>query len=623
MLISMGERGSGLRFWAVAASAWALAGSCAGETPPSDLGPPDLSKISVFYPVDGLVRGRGLAATVNDTRATHVRIASHPTKGETIVPVQSDGSFAFSVIAISGDLLEISAATDDKATRRGEPVYLVVPPTPLPPPNFVCCGARQGRNGTCQDEDSAAAGNPCPDAATGITQCQVDRDCGAESGEILPFDESRITITSPSAEGRITISGTVLPDALITMENRGQSAVGGYKPTQRRQVRITDKNGNFVFDSVVARGDDELIFQVHDLLGFRSPEASMLVPDAEIAGVDVTGAFAYSPLTPGQIGTIAFLLQPYGVDGRGICPNTDEDPILCLSGGLTHKMVGIKNLDIDGEALAAVPTTTTAAEPYSRGLLGGSDPLAGPQDLVIALDMSANAAKIDSSTPPQRFEQVRDFVHGLRSRDSVALVTFGGTIEARTGLVGGDHAAVLAELQSLESAQAAGPANVFQGISFSAALLEDARTRRPGRIIVITLSDEPGTLQEATASFDAAFDKVSENPSSGFPGWTVDVLAVEIPGDDANVTLLSDIAAFTRGQFYNVLKFYRFTVGQTLAELRSTLSGSFILLYDLPIPVGIGKEGTIRFTAEVALPESERVQADYSGPLLIYHGIEN
>src|SRR5687768_5393137 len=176
MLFSMGERGSGLRFWVVAS----LATSCAGETPPNELPPPDLLKISVFYPVDGLVRGRALEGSISHPRVTHVRIASHPTKGETIVPVQMDGSFSFSVIAISDDLLEISAATDDKASERGEPVYLVVPPTPLPPPKFVCCGARDGRNGTCQDEDSARAGNPCPDAATGTTQCQVDRDCGVQ-----------------------------------------------------------------------------------------------------------------------------------------------------------------------------------------------------------------------------------------------------------------------------------------------------------------------------------------------------------------------------------------------------------------------------------------------------------
>src|SRR5688500_7871343 len=185
MFISMGERGSGLRFWALAAFGGALTGGCAGDTPPSELAAPDLLKISVFYPVDGLVRGRGLAGTINNPRATHVRIASHPTKGETITEVQEDGSFTFSVIAISDDLLEISATTDDQATERGEAVYLVVPPTPLPPPKFVCCGAREGRNGTCQDEDSARAGNPCPDAATGTTQCQVDRDCGVQSGELL------------------------------------------------------------------------------------------------------------------------------------------------------------------------------------------------------------------------------------------------------------------------------------------------------------------------------------------------------------------------------------------------------------------------------------------------------
>jgi hypothetical protein len=617
MFISMGERGRGLRFWALAAFQGAILGSCAGDTPASELEPPDLLKISVFYPVDGLVRGRGLAGTINSPRATHVRIASHPTKGETIVPVQMDGSFTFSVIAISDDLLEISAATDDKATERGEPVYLVVPPTPLPPPKYICCGARDGRNGTCQDEDSAAAGNPCPDAATGTEQCQTDRECGVQSGELIMLDVSRFQITPPDQEGRISVAGTVQANMLVTLENRGQSAVGGYKPTQRRQVRITDDSGNFVFDSVVARGDDELVFQLHDLLGFRSPEGSVLVPDAPVTGVDIVGAFAYETLTPEQRGPIAFLISPFGVDGRGICPDSTNNPILCLSGGLTYDMVNLLNVRIDTFDVQPTPSSTTAQRPHTRGLLGGDDPLAGPQDIVVVLDISSDTEMVD--TEPRRFDDLREFVRGLRSRDHVALVTYGSTIEAKTPLLPPEQrGTLLNEIDALKNVDAAGMATPFQAVSFAAELLAQARTRRPGRIVLVTLSEPAGNLDEATAEFDVAFDKVRPNPSLGFDGWKVDVVAVALDPSSETLTLLSDMAAFSAGEFYSVLTLN--SLNQTLADLRTALSGSFILLYDLLIPKDVGKQGTISFTAEILLPGSERVQSMYSGPLTITNG---
>ena len=617
MSISMGERGSGLRFWVVATLAGGLVASCAGETAPSDLSAPDLLKISVFYPVDGLVRGRGLEGTIDHPRVTHVRIASHPTKGETIVPVQADGSFSFSVIAISDDLLEISAATDEQATERGDPVYVVVPPTPLPPPKYLCCGATPGRNGTCQDEDSFEAGNPCPSAATGTAQCQTNRDCGAQSGELLPLDVDAFQISSPNAEGRISVAGTVLPGTLITLENRGQSAVGGYKPTARRQVRITDESGNFAFDSVGARGDDELVIQVHDILGFRSPEASMLVPDSEVAGLDVIGAFEYAPLTPEQVGPVAILLAPFGVDGRGICPNSGEAPILCLSGGLTHGMVNLRNVRIDQFDVTPTVTATSMQLPHTRGLLGGNDPLGGPQDIVVVLDMSSDAEMRDKETPPRRFDAVRDFVEGLRKRDHVALVTFGNSIEVMSDLSPPElRGQVLTAIDGLKDDDAGGASSVLEAIGFAADYLKQTRSRRPGRIVVITLGDQEGASMDAVDAFDAAFDKVRADPTLGFAGFTVDVVAVEIPtAPDSNVTLLSDIAAFSGGEFYNLLSLN--SLEQTLADLRTLLSGSFVLLYDMLIPQDVGKQGTISFTAEVILPGSEKVEATYSGPLTI------
>lgn len=598
-----------------------LLGSCVGDTPPSDLPAPDLSKISVFYPVDGLVRGRGLPGAVADPKATHVRIASHPTKGEVIVPVDADGAFEFSVIAISDDLLEISASLDETGKDRGAPVYIVVPPTPLPPPQYVCCGVTEQRMGTCQTEEAAKAEMACPDPATGISQCRNDRDCGVESGELLQLDVDRIQVTPPNADGRITVAGTVQPNALVTLENLGKQAVGGYVPTQRRLVRISDEVGNFTFESVVARGDDELILQVRDLLGFRTPTASILVPDSLVAGLDVIGAFAYAPLTPNETGPVAVLVAPFGVDGRTICPDSNEDPVLCLSGGLTYGMLNLQNVMIDSFSVTPTPTARGPQGEHNRGLVGGNDPLAGAQDVVVVLDMSADASKQDTEMPPRRFSLVRDFVSGLRSRDYVALVTFGtGGLEKHVTLDEDSQAPakkqeVLNKLNELETMESSGPATVFGAVETAAALLAAARTKRPGRIVVVTLNDEQGDPTQATAAFDLAFDQVRANPSQGFDGYTVDVVAVGIPAVGGNLTLLSDMAGFTGGEFYNIPSIN--SLNQTLADLRTLLSGSFILLYDMLIPEDVGKQGTISFTAEVTLPGSETVQASYSGPLRI------
>lgn len=621
MQISMGERGSGLKSWVVGGFGIALLHGCVGDTPPSDVPAPDLTKISVFYPVDGLVRGRGLAGAVTDPAVTHVRVASHPTKGETIVPVDADGGFEFQVIGISDDLLEISGALDDAGKERGDPVYIVVPPTPLPPPTYVCCGATETRKGTCQTEEAAEAEMACPDPATGITQCYDNRDCGVESGELLPLDTDRIQISPPDADGRISVAGTVQPTSLVTLENRGKEAVGGYIPTQRRLIRISDEAGNFTFDSVQARGDDELIIQVRDLLGFRTPEASILVPDAPVAGVDVIGAFAWAPLTPNQTGPVAVLVAPYGVDGRTICPDSTEDPVLCLSGGLTYDMLNLGNVMIDSFSVTPSPTPLGPQVEHNRGLVGGNDPLAGAQDVVVVLDMSAEAAKTDTEIPPRRFNLVRDFVSGLRSRDHVGLVTFGtdGVVTRvdvdQTDDLAAQRQLVMNALTQLAAVEPAGPSTVFEGITHAAADLTDAKTRRPGRIVVVTLSDEEGDPMEATDRFDATFDMVRPNPSLGFDGYVVDIVAVDVAAVGGNLTLLGDIAGFTGGEFYNVPSIN--SLNQTLADLRTLLSGSFVLLYDMLIPEDVGKQGTISFTAGVTLPGSETVQASYSGPLRI------
>jgi hypothetical protein len=597
-----------------------VASGCVGETPPSDIATPDILKISVFYPVDGLVRGRGLPGAISDRNATHVRVASHPTKGETIVPVGMDGSFDFSIIAISDDLIEIAAALDDSASERGNSVYIVVPPTPLPAPTFVCCGATETRMGTCQTLEEREMGAACRDAATGISMCNVDRDCGVEGGERLPLDESKIQITPPDVEGTITIAGTVQPSALVTIENRGQSGVGGYRPTQRRLVTITDEFGTFSFLNVAARGDDELVIQVHDLLGFRSPEASMLVPDSPLVGVDVIGVRAFESLQEEVPGPVAFLFSPYGMDGRGICPDSNDSPDICLSGGLTYDMVQLEvvtQVNDNGDVQAMIETSRTATRadiPYTRGLIG-EDPLGGPQDIYVVIDKSMDSN--DEDPNGDRFDYIASFVSGLRARDYVGLATYGGFVKLEVGLVQqAQRQAIRDRILALKNEDPRGTAVMFGGIAAAADELRAARTRRPGRIVVFTMTDEEGDLTEATAAFDIAFDLVRPNVNLGFDGITVDIVGVKIRLD-GNIALMTDMTAFTGGTFYNLLGDGAFArdegaYGPTLSELRTEMSGSFALLFDVTVPAGAGKVlDSLAFQARIALPGADPVRVTY------------
>jgi hypothetical protein len=175
---------------------------------------------------------------------------------------------------------------------------------------------------------------------------------------------------------------------------------------------------------------------------------------------------------------------------------------------------------------------------------------------------------------------------------------------------------VLAALDQLKTGDPGGEPRVLESIAYASRLLSETRTRRPGRIVAITLGDQPGSMEEVTEQFDMALDSIRADPTIGFSGWTVDVVAVEIPATlNANVDFFSDIAAFSGGEFFNVLSLN--SLHQSLADLRTVLSGSFILLYDMLIPKELGKQGTISFTAEVILPGSEKVEATYSGPLTI------
>jgi hypothetical protein len=611
-----------------AAGVWAAVwlAACSGKTPENDIPPPDADAVLVFYPAsDGLARGRGLPGTFPPS-VTHVLVQAHPTGTSSLQPVEADGSFQFAVIAISGDLLEIAGTTDDLGNVRGASLYVEVPASPLPAEDFVCCRAR----GTCQKLADAEAGRACPDPLTGATQCSIDEECGVDELEYLPIDLQRIQVGRPNELGRVDVSGIVTANALVLLENRGLNGIG--VPGQRfRSAQISSDVGAFSFQGLTARGDDELVLRVQDLNGYRTPAVSLLVPDAELAGLDILGAFAWEPLTNGQRGPVAVHLSPFGVDGKGICPDTDEAPEVCFSGGLTYAMVNVVKAQMrvgqETPELNPSPAPITPERPHNRGAEG--DVRSAAQDLVVVIDISKEAQDKDGKglAPPRRFEAAARFVEGLRQRDRVAVVSYAGNatreLVADPGRDSGlrtleQRGELAAAVRGLSGREFPTGSNLFAGIREAAAALRLARSRN-GRIVVLAGAAPGGMASDAVAEWSTALDAVQEDLSKGLPRITVDVVGLDIPSDAPNFGLIDDITRFTDGRYYTSSAF---GIEQTLTDVRSFLSGSFILLYDMDIPAGVGKSGTIDLELEVILG-SERARTTYTGPLRILNSSNN
>lgn len=614
----MGERGTRVQFGAFGAwSVGAVFAACTGTAPPNAIAPPDISKISVFYPLDGLVQGRGgEGAAPRDV--SHISISAYPTGTRTTRAIEPDGSFDFAIIAISDDVLEIAGATDVNGDVRGEPIYVRVPPRVPEPERFLCCGEPTG---TCQAESQAKRGTACPDRLTGARPCASVSDCRIENHEILPIDPSRIEVTSPDGDGLVTVRGTIMSQgALVRLENRGQSALGGRNPGFRRS-RISDASGAFEFRGVAARGDDELVVQILDLLGNRSPPLSILVPDSPLGGIDIVGAYSFRPLESGGVGTVAIRLHPYGIDGFGLCPNSNLDPILCFTGGLTHAMVQIDQAVFD-ENQNAQPVETLPsppALPHTRATEG--DPSSGPQNIVLVMDMSD--AKADAGIPPFRFDAARQFVRTLRDRDKVGIVSFGGDPgsmpreELPLSGSDGEWSAQLGKLAELAARPSKGSAMVFSAVGLAADMFDRAGAARPGRIVVIAAGDVAGP----TSTFDDAIVKVIPNPETGFQGYAVRALAIDLrrSANVNNVSLLRDMTVFAPGGAYVDLVSAA-ALEDALLDTAASLSGSYVLLYDMAGPRCPGKSRLrLRLTVQIPGPDGAALSAsnDYEGPLSI------
>ena len=74
----------------------------------------------------------------------------------------------------------------------------------------------------------------------------------------------------------------------------------------------------------------------------------MRVPDAELAGLDIVGVYAFEDLGGGELGPLILHLRPFGIDGRGMCPDREGPPApVCYTGGIDHSMVTITRQQIE------------------------------------------------------------------------------------------------------------------------------------------------------------------------------------------------------------------------------------------------------------------------------------
>jgi hypothetical protein len=542
---------------------------------PSDVAPGsiDPSLVTVFFPVElERVYGRGFAGA---TDAPYVYAAAHPSVSSEVPKVEDDGSFSFDLHAESGDLIELAPSPDIKAIARGAPLFIRVPePEHETKERHYCCMMTR----TCQPEFNIRYGIPCPEARNGVTRCDEEADCFHLANEVLPIDVRGIEVSPPDEEGQISIEGTVLPQSLVTIENRGLSGLGIGRASWKRTT-ISDLEGRFSLPELTARADDELVVQLRDLSNLRTPPAQVIVPDPIFSTLDVVSIEGWEPIVDGRPGVIAVRLALGGADGRGFCPDSGEAPATCYTGGLSHSMITSVDLRLSrgGASLAPRPAPIGENRPHAVGAQG--DLHDGPRDYVIAIDMSAGAGAIDPD-PPRRFAAARELVRRLRDRDRVGLVAVGG--DAREISIGPPEA-VLAELAVLQNEPLSGERDLFAAASRAAVHLKQAEGARPGNVVAVMTGDVPGSANQALEAAAAARESLGfrrvDVVTIGVGGGNLEAMRrLARNGDPAgDVIDLDSIALLDRAVY----------------DLAHQLVGSFILLYEVDLPEGIGKQDCV------------------------------
>jgi hypothetical protein len=608
-----------------AGAALTLAGfACVGKTPAGAVHAPDPTKITVFYPIDGTVYGRGEAGSIQGG-VMFVFISAYPTITQTSAPVNADGSFDFEIAALSDDILEIAGATDMTGMTRGDATYIRVPPLVLTPEEYVCCTSGL-TTGTCQAITDAMKHARCPDVQTGASKCVTEADCFKENQRTLPIDGKNVAISSPNAQGQVDIRGTPgagLAGYLIFLENRGKSGVGGAPSGLKARGKIITSEGKFQFNAIPARGDDEIVLEIRSLQGLRSPELSMLVPDAKLDSFDAIGGYALTPAQIGAHNNIALRLRPRGIDGFGICPDSTESPTLCFTGGLAHDMVTIDSVDYHCKGPAGLPTAKPALTggslpPLNRGTEG--DPLTEDKRIALVIDMSASAIANDPQS--DRLAAAQAFIRNMPAHDRLMVLSFGQgakkmdmvnllmknkqcAVSLATGSTTimttdttkvelaatnggpadlGDRSAALAAIDTMRTRSVMGQdPDLFPAVKAAGDALKTDGLASNAYIVVITVSNPTGANGAASCSqFTDAFDSVGASVDQGFSGIPVYIIGAALANADANLTSL---AQFTGGDFNN-LPPPRHTTDffDALQDTLGVIAGNYVLFYDIYVP---------------------------------------
>lgn len=648
--------------------------ACGGAPEGSDLPRPSADTIIVYFPVGdgsrGLVRGRAFPGTFPaDAVPPFATVRSLPTTvGGAVVDVDLDGGFDFSVVASGGEVLEVSGSRDPSGEVRGPSVFVQVPPAPFPTTDHVCCRPSAGAAGICipntpaeralrglEDENDRIS-EDCPDRDPTLievgsqVECRDDPVCGILEREYYRITEDDVQITPPDEEGTITISGNTIPNGLVLIQNRGLNGVGDPSPV-RRQSLIANPDGSFEVIDVTARGDDELVIQVVDLNDFRTPQLSKKVPDAPLRRAELMEAWPASELSTDQSGFVGLRFTLTGVDGRGICPDSDADPAYCLSGGLTYDQIQILDARIDDTPVTLCKPVAEDESPPMRGDCARDDPLSldrprrgiegdvrgGPQRVVVIVDLSADS--LDVAGRENYFVFLEDYIRGLKQDDRVALLSIGAddrgteffSFEQRDGLID--------ILRAWSALMPSGDTTLFDAVARAAAQVSNNRGES-GRILLTALSPETNLPDLATPNnaFDRAVDRVQADLR--FDGIPVDVVGVNLtkPGATANdpslEELLQNLAQFS-GNGARPGRVYRLP-GDVLPSVldlqllfRDALgqyAGGFLMLYELlpqRVELNEGKVGTLSIRAQVTLASGAAIETVYSGPLEFARVAEN
>jgi len=576
----------------------ALAFGCPAETPKNAGNQPDPDKITIFYPLGDKVRGRGLAGAVKPG-TKFLYVSAHPSAGSAVVRPEPDGSFEFAVLAGSKDVIEFAYAQTAEGEMRGPSIYLEAPIARVFREDMFCCKAPGASTGKCIDpsEEEPVCTNHTP-----FDRCDSNANCAKLSERNLDFPALGLNVSSPNENktSRIFAEPNFFPPlSVISVENRGQQGVGGRVGQKGKHYRVADEQGVFEF-KIFANGDDELVFEIYQLDGQRSRQHSVLVPDADFAGVDIVGAFpGYDILTPGKTGQVAIRFSPYGIDGKGICPNPaqnrpPEDPVLCFTGGLEYSMISIDRILLDQNEVTATRTATSTQLPFTRATVG--DIMAGVQYINILLDVGASS--FSSDPEGTRFQAAIDVVHSMRSRDRLALYSIGKDDNGYALEVDFTNERNLL-IDRIKQLQTKVPMqehahHVFAAIEAAAdGLQANSKEIERGLIILINTESPIGTRED----FEKALTSVAPNP--GFSGYPTLVVGLDLR-NKFNGANLQDLAIFSGGSFLDA--FEPRTMLTKTAQIIGTISGAYVLLYDVNIPQNVGKAAAVEIEATLNFP---------------------